>query len=35
MNLLDTAPFLPEAFVRWFASRGWTASAHQLERGVA
>jgi ATP-dependent Lhr-like helicase len=24
-------PLLPEAFSRWFASRGWTPRAHQLE----
>jgi ATP-dependent Lhr-like helicase len=32
--LLDTAikpEFLPEIFRRWFASRGWTPRAHQLE----
>src|SRR5262245_49944693 len=25
------APLLPEAFARWFAGRGWTPRAHQLE----
>jgi ATP-dependent helicase Lhr and Lhr-like helicase len=25
------APLLPETFVRWFARRGWTPRAHQLE----
>jgi ATP-dependent Lhr-like helicase len=25
------APLLPERFIRWFASRGWTPRAHQLE----
>src|SRR5258707_1950714 len=24
-------PLLPDRFVRWFASRGWTPRAHQLE----
>src|SRR6186997_2229421 len=28
---LDAAPLLPENFSRWFASRGWTPRAHQLE----
>src|ERR1700742_3776530 len=28
---IDTAPPLPETFSRWFASRGWTPRAHQLE----
>src|SRR5438132_10276763 len=28
---IDTAPLLPEVFSRWFASRGWTPRAHQLE----
>jgi ATP-dependent Lhr-like helicase len=28
---VDTAPLLPENFSRWFASRGWTPRAHQLE----
>jgi hypothetical protein len=27
----DAAALLPERFVRWFASRGWTPRAHQLE----
>ena len=27
----DTAPLLPEIFARWFAQRGWTPRAHQLE----
>ena len=27
----DTAELLPETFSRWFASRGWTPRAHQLE----
>src|SRR4051794_12870590 len=27
----DTAELLPETFTRWFASRGWTPRAHQLE----
>jgi len=27
----DAAPPLPETFSRWFASRGWTPRAHQLE----
>jgi len=34
MNLakkIDAAPLLPENFSRWFASRGWTPRAHQLE----
>ena len=32
MNLLDrTPPLLPELFARWFAGRGWTPRAHQLE----
>ena len=26
-----TAPLLPETFARWFAQRGWTPRAHQLE----
>ena len=25
------APLLPETFSRWFAQRGWTPRAHQLE----
>ena len=28
---IDAAPLLPEIFSRWFASRGWTPRAHQLE----
>src|SRR3954468_5498288 len=28
---IETAPLLPENFSRWFASRGWTPRAHQLE----
>ena len=28
---IDAAPLLPENFSRWFASRGWTPRAHQLE----
>src|ERR1700682_2474191 len=28
---LATNPLLPEAFVRWFESRGWTPRTHQLE----
>src|SRR5689334_4870246 len=32
LNLLDRhPPLLPEIFTRWFASRGWTPRAHQLE----
>jgi ATP-dependent Lhr-like helicase len=27
----DPAPLLPEVFVRWFAGRGWSPRAHQLE----
>jgi ATP-dependent helicase Lhr and Lhr-like helicase len=27
----DDASLLPERFLRWFASRGWTPRAHQLE----
>src|ERR1700682_3681850 len=27
---LATNPLLPEAFVRWFESRGWAPRAHQL-----
>jgi ATP-dependent helicase Lhr and Lhr-like helicase len=29
--LLDKIPPLPEVFARWFAGRGWTPRAHQLE----
>src|SRR3978361_976275 len=28
---IDTAPLLPDNFVRWFAQRGWTPRAHQLD----
>jgi ATP-dependent Lhr-like helicase len=28
---IDVAPLLPETFSHWFASRGWTPRAHQLE----
>src|SRR5712664_4132461 len=31
MNVLDKTALLPEPFMRWFASRGWTPRAHQLE----
>ena len=34
MTVLDrplATSALPESFVRWFASRGWTPRAHQLE----
>jgi ATP-dependent helicase Lhr and Lhr-like helicase len=32
VNLLDRhPPLLPDIFTRWFASRGWTPRAHQLE----
>ena len=33
MTILDRveAPLLPDTFGRWFASRGWTPRAHQLE----
>ncbi len=34
VTVLDLAPpidLLPERFARWFASRGWTPRAHQLE----
>jgi ATP-dependent Lhr-like helicase len=27
----DDASLLPEPFLRWFAGRGWTPRAHQLE----
>jgi ATP-dependent helicase Lhr and Lhr-like helicase len=30
-DLFDTTPALPEAFARWFASRGWQPRTHQLE----
>ena len=29
--LTDVVRLLPEPFLRWFASRGWTPRAHQLE----
>ena len=29
--MLDTTSLLPETFLRWFAARGWTPRAHQLE----
>ena len=28
---IDPAPLLPENFLRWFSSRGWSPRAHQLE----
>jgi ATP-dependent helicase Lhr and Lhr-like helicase len=32
VNLLDRhPPLLPDTFTRWFAGRGWTPRAHQLE----
>ncbi len=31
MTVLERAAMLPEPFARWFASRGWTPRAHQLE----
>src|SRR6202043_175092 len=31
MTVLERANVLPEPFTRWFASRGWTPRAHQLE----
>jgi ATP-dependent helicase Lhr and Lhr-like helicase len=31
MTVLERATILPEPFVRWFASRGWTPRTHQLE----
>jgi ATP-dependent Lhr-like helicase len=31
MNVLAPPSLLPEPFLRWFAGRGWTARAHQLE----
>jgi ATP-dependent helicase Lhr and Lhr-like helicase len=31
MTVLDRPALLPEQFSRWFASRGWTPRAHQLE----
>src|SRR5689334_3042968 len=30
-DLLDDVASLPEPFQRWFASRGWSPRAHQLE----
>src|ERR1700691_121817 len=31
MTVLERANLLPDLFVRWFAGRGWTPRAHQLE----
>src|ERR1700722_6402715 len=31
MTALERPVLLPEPFTRWFASRGWTPRAHQLE----
>ena len=31
MTVLDRPAILPDIFVRWFASRGWTPRAHQLD----
>jgi ATP-dependent helicase Lhr and Lhr-like helicase len=31
MTVLERTGLLPDLFVRWFASRGWTPRAHQLE----
>jgi len=31
MTILERPAVLPEPFVRWFASRGWSARPHQLE----
>ncbi len=31
MTVLERATILPEAFVRWFAGRGWRPRAHQLD----
>ncbi len=31
MTVIEGAALLPEPFARWFASRGWTPRAHQLE----
>jgi ATP-dependent Lhr-like helicase len=28
---IEMTPLLPESFLRWFAGRGWTPRAHQLE----
>ena len=30
-DFFDTTPALPEAFARWFTSRGWQPRTHQLE----
>jgi ATP-dependent Lhr-like helicase len=31
VTIVERTPFLPEPFARWFAGRGWTPRAHQLE----
>ena len=31
MTVLERVSVLPETFARWFAGRGWTPRAHQLE----
>ena len=31
MTILERTAILPEQFARWFAGRGWTPRAHQLE----
>jgi ATP-dependent Lhr-like helicase len=31
MTVLERSSVLPDVFTRWFASRGWTPRAHQLE----
>ena len=31
MTVLERAALLPEIFARWFAGRGWTPRAHQLD----
>jgi ATP-dependent helicase Lhr and Lhr-like helicase len=31
VTVLDCSVILPEPFARWFAMRGWTPRAHQLE----
>ena len=31
MNVLASTSLLPDPFLRWFAGRGWTARAYQLE----
>ncbi len=31
MTVLDRPAVLPDAFLRWFAGRGWTPRAHQLD----